>query len=70
MGVNSYYVRDLDQVAWALKHNPTDPNLGERWQGIQSSLANQAAELKRIDGQIHVEADTLFKLFEITKEQK
>ena len=70
MGVNSYYVRDLDQVAWALKHNPTDPHLGERWQGIQSSLANQAVELKRIDEQIHAEADKLFKLFEKAKEQK
>ena len=33
MGVNSYCVRDLDQVAWALKQTPNDTRLIERQQG-------------------------------------
>ena len=69
MGVNSYYVRDRDQVAWALKQNPTDTRLIERQQGIHLSLVNQAIELKRIDGLMHAEADELFSRFEKVKEQ-
>ena len=64
MGVNSSYVRDSDQVVWALKHAPTDPNLIERQQWLHSSLVNQAVELKRLDLRMHAEAVELFKLFE------
>jgi hypothetical protein len=63
MGINSYHVRDLEQVQWGLKRNPDDQYLLERKQQIDSLLATQANRLKQIDKQMRSEAEDLFRHF-------
>jgi len=69
MGVNGRYVADRDQTNWALRFNPTDKNLLERRDWIESCMVNEAKRFKQLDARIRVELNEFFQRFDKLKQQ-